>query len=118
MRFVVALMLGAGLLAARAQAAQAAEVSQEVVVAKEITALMLKDAACALNNLPPGKHEVTFIHPYTCCPVTVCFCLPCGCYKVDCGDGLCAEKLRFNYPGLFNDVVIKFKKNGTVVVND
>lgn len=85
-----------------------------------IPALTLKDACCcdALKCLPPGQHRVTFIHPYTCCPVDVCFCLPCGCYKVECGKGLCAEKLRFDVKGMFNDVVIKFTKDGGVKVND
>lgn len=118
MRIVLALMLGASLVAANAQAAAVAEEGQQVVVVhKELPAFTLQQACCSLTNLPPGQHQITFIHPYTCCPVTVCFCLPCGCYRLECGDGLCAEKLTFSYPGLFNDVVIKFKKNGSVVVN-
>jgi hypothetical protein len=58
-----------------------------------------------------GQHQVTLVHPYTCCPVTVCFCLPCGCPKVR------ADKndLEFRY-GLFRKVEIKFCKDGTYKV--
>lgn len=117
MRWFIAAVVAAASVSV-AQAELVKKVSEEVVVAAPVQALTLHDAKSALCNLPPGGHQVTFIHPYTCCPVTVCFCLPCGCYNVECGGGLCAEKLRFSYPGLFNDVVIKFNKNGSVSVND
>lgn len=81
-------------------------------------ALTVDAAKGALGTLPPGEYRMVFIHPYTCCPVEVCFCLPCGCYEVQCGGGCCATKLVFNYPGFFNDVVIRFKKDGTVAVKD
>jgi hypothetical protein len=29
----------------------------------------------------PGTYEVVLLHPDTCCPVKVCFTLPCGCPK-------------------------------------
>src|SRR5262249_2871744 len=29
----------------------------------------------------PGNYEVILLHPRTCCPVKVCFTLPCGCPK-------------------------------------
>jgi hypothetical protein len=29
-----------------------------------------------------GNYEVVLLHPKTCCPVKVCFTLPCGCPKV------------------------------------
>ena len=85
-----------------------------------VTAMTLQEICCCgvLNELPPGLHQITVIHPHTCCPVTICFCLPCGCYDVVCGKGLCATKLRFKYPGLCNDIVIKFRKNGDVIVKD
>lgn len=78
------------------------------------------EAACAcdscLADLPAGQHVLVFVHPYTCCPVEVCVCLPCGCKTVSCEKGLCAKKLRFAYKGLCNDVVIKFNKDGSVSV--
>ena len=62
-----------------------------------------------------GEHRVTLIHPKTCCPVEVCFKLPCGCAKK-----VTTTKytMRIVYPGLFNDVVIRFKLDGTVSVRD
>lgn len=98
-----------------------ADEAKPVEAVPAVTALTVDDVCCggALNNLSPGLHEFTFIHPYTCCPVTVCVdvpCVPCACYEVDCGKGLCGYKIRLDYPGLKNDVVIKFKKGGDVVV--
>ena len=89
-----------------------------VVESQPITAITLDAVCCgrALDYLCAGQHRITFIHPYTCCPVDVCFCLPCDCYCVRCGKGLCAKKIRFNIPGHFNDVVIKFHKRGGVSV--
>jgi hypothetical protein len=60
-----------------------------------------------------GKFEVTLIHPKTCCPVTVCFCLPC---KEACKVTATKHALRFSYKG--KDVVIRFKHDGTVSVRD
>jgi hypothetical protein len=80
-------------------------------------ALTVGDAVSSLNGLKPGEYKMVFVHPYTCCPVEVCFCLPCGCYDVKCG-GCCATKLVFNYKGMKNDVVIKFTKDGCVAVKD
>jgi hypothetical protein len=60
-----------------------------------------------------GKFEVTLIHPKTCCPVTVCFCLPC---KEACKVTANKHALRFSYKG--KDVVIRFKHDGTVSVRD
>lgn len=76
--------------------------------------LTVGQAVCALKELCPGKYEMCFIHPYTCCPVKVCFCLPCGCYDLKCKECF-GTKLVFDYDG-GPDVVIKFKKNGDVVV--
>jgi hypothetical protein len=68
-------------------------------------------------NLKPaaGTYHVTLIHPKTCCPVEVCFKLPCGCAK-----RITTTKysMRIVYPGLFNDVVIRFRLDGTVSVRD
>jgi hypothetical protein len=58
----------------------------------------------------PGMHKVTFIHPYTCCPVDVCFTLPCGCPKVICKK----NELEFSYGR--KEVEIKFYKCGDVKV--
>jgi hypothetical protein len=60
-----------------------------------------------------GQYEVTLLHPKTCCPVTVCFCLPC---KEACKVTATKHALRFSYKG--KDVVIRFKHDGTVVVRD
>ena len=74
----------------------------------------VEDFAC---NFKPaaGTYHVTLIHPKTCCPVDVCFTLPCGCAK-----RVTATKhsLRIVYPGLLNDVVIRFKLDVTVSVRD
>ena len=87
-------------------------------VAVEAKPMTLSEAVASLGNLEPGEHKMVFMHPYTCCPVEVCFCLPCGCYCVKCEQGLCGQRLRFKYPGLFNDVVLKFKNGGKVKVRD
>lgn len=79
--------------------------------------LTIDAAKDVLKDMGPGEYKITFLHPETCCPVDVCFCLPCGCYELDCG-GCCATKLIFKYPGLCNDVVLKFKKDGSVAVKD
>lgn len=79
-------------------------------------AIAWADAPMALKELKPGEYEVVVIHPYSCCPVKICFCLPCGCYDLKCAGGLCAKKLVFNYPGLCNNVVLKFNKDGSVSV--
>lgn len=59
-----------------------------------------------------GRYEVEFLHPKTCCPVTVCFCLPCGCpRKVHC------HKYSLTYDYGRERVTIRFKLNGDVHVN-
>ncbi|MFO0944793.1 MAG: hypothetical protein U1D30_02420 [Planctomycetota bacterium] len=125
MRSIFGLVTALGLFAATS--ANAAEAFKLVAdekapeAAPAVTALTIDDVCCggAFDKLEPGLHEFVFIHPYTCCPVTVCVCVPCvpcECYEVDCGKGLCAYKIELNYKGCKNDVVIKFKKDGSVVV--
>ena len=75
-----------------------------------------KEGPRMLRGLPPGTHHITFIHPYTNCPVKVTFCLPCACARTDNDNGLFAKRLTFHLPGTFNDVVIKFFRDGTVKV--
>jgi hypothetical protein len=57
-----------------------------------------------------GNYEVTFLHPVTKCPVTVCFTLPCGPGCVYC----CCNCLVFDYGR--HEVEIRFKIGGKVVV--
>jgi hypothetical protein len=81
---------------------------------KPVESLSVSEVADTLRDLKPGQHTITVIHPHTCCPVTVCFCLPCGCYDVKCS----CDRIRFDFPGIRNDVVIKFKRGGGVAVHD
>ncbi len=60
----------------------------------------------------PGHHQVVLLHPFTKCPVQVCFTLPPGCPKkvrVDRGE------LEFDYGR--REIEIRFARNGTVRVN-
>ena len=117
MRRFVAVLLMATFALSMPTVIMAQEVPVKATEA-EVHAFTFDEACCALKTLPPGQHTVLFIHPYTCCPVEVCFCLPCGCYELVCKDGcIGGKRLVFKYKGLGNDVVIKFKKDGTVVVN-
>jgi hypothetical protein len=100
-----------------ASVASAQEVPVDMVEHVVAAPLTFEQACCALKCLPPGEHRICFLHPRTCCPVEVCFCLPCGCYCLDCKEGCFADKLVFDFKGHKNDVVVKFKKNGTVSVN-
>jgi hypothetical protein len=118
MRRFVAAMLAATFVLIMPTMVLAEEVTAKPAEATEVTAFTFDEACCALKTLPAGEHKITFIHPYTCCPVEVCFCLPCGCYELICKDGcIGAKRLVFKYPGLCKKVVIKFKKDGTVVVD-
>lgn len=59
-----------------------------------------------------GTYEVDFVHPYTCCPVRVCFTLPHGCPKrVSCD----RNELKFDYGRC--EVEIEFKRDGRVKVD-
>jgi hypothetical protein len=82
------------------------------------TPLSLAQAERALRCLPPGCHHLLLIHPVTCCPVAVTVRIS-GCVTdVKAGKFFGTHKLTFKVKGHNNDVVIKFKPNGTVVVND
>jgi hypothetical protein len=61
----------------------------------------------------PGRYEVVLLNPETCCPVKVCFCLPCGCPKVRVHE----KSLVFHY-GLLDNVAIRFHHDGSVTVKD
>lgn len=110
--------LMSAMLAAVITCAPLAQGQEAPVAAEPLAPMTFQDACCGLGDLCPGEHKISVIHPFTCCPVDVCFCLPCGCYRLECKDGCLAKRLVFKYKGLCNDVVIKFKKNGDVVVND
>jgi hypothetical protein len=82
------------------------------------TALTLAQAERSLRGLPPGCHHVMFIHPVTCCPVAVTLRIS-GCLTdVRAGKFLGTHRLVFKVKGHGNDVVVKFKPNGSVVVAD
>jgi hypothetical protein len=59
----------------------------------------------------PGNYEVMLLHPYTRCPVKVCFTLPPGCLKEVEVD---RNELQFDY-GKF-EVEVRFKRSGRVEV--
>jgi len=59
----------------------------------------------------PGDYEIVFIHPGSCCPVKVCFTLPCGCPKVR----VHKRELVFDYGR--EEVVIRFQLFGKVKVS-
>jgi hypothetical protein len=58
-----------------------------------------------------GNYEVDLIHPYTHCPVHVCFTLPAGCPKKV---RVHRHDLEFDYGR--TEVEIRFKKDGRVLV--
>ncbi len=62
----------------------------------------------------PGHYEVVLLHPVTCCPVKVCFTLPCGCPR---SVKVHSNSLVFSY-GLFNRVAVRFHHDGSVTVHD
>jgi hypothetical protein len=74
-----------------------------------VQAMSHKDFARAFKPME-GMHKVMLIHPYTCCPVEVCFTLPCGCPKVKCNK----HELEFDYGR--EEVEIRFYRNGEVKV--
>jgi hypothetical protein len=61
-----------------------------------------------------GRYEVVMQHPSTCCPVKVCFSLPCGCPRKIRVVGNSVE-IRY---GLFRVVVLRFASDGSVRVRD
>ena len=61
----------------------------------------------------PGKYEVVILHPVTCEPVKVCFCLPEGCpKKVKVHN----REIDFDYGR--SEVSIRFIRDGRVRVTD
>lgn len=81
------------------------------------TAMTFPEFCAACEQLTPGEYSFVVIHPHTCCPVALCIRVPCGCYCLECKCNCFGSKVVFNYPGLFNNIVIKFNKNGDVVTN-
>lgn len=71
-----------------------------------------KEFAKCFNPIP-GEHTVTLIHPYTGCPVTVCFTLPCETARRVVCDG---NDFAVKY-GLIRRVQVQFHKNGTYKVH-
>ncbi len=61
-----------------------------------------------------GNYKVTLLHPYSRCPVDVCFALPAGCPKVKVKTCL-RQRIEFDYGG--KDVEIVFYRNGRVKVD-
>jgi hypothetical protein len=74
-----------------------------------VQAMSHRDFACAFKPME-GTHKVWLIHPYTCCPVEVCFTLPCGCPKVKSN----RHEIVFDYGK--NKVEIRFYRCGDVEV--
>lgn len=60
----------------------------------------------------PGNYEVMMLHPYTHCPVKVCFSLPPGCIRKVAAD---RNELRFNY-GKW-ELEVHFKRDGRVTLD-
>jgi hypothetical protein len=67
----------------------------------------------ALFDPKPGRYEVELIHPLTGCPVKVCFTLPAGCPRKVV---VRPRSLDFQYARF--DVVLRFRRDGSVVVRD
>jgi hypothetical protein len=59
----------------------------------------------------PGAYRVTLLHPFTCCPVEVCFTLPPGCPRVEVNK----RQLEFDYGK--HEVRVNFRRNGSVEVD-
>jgi hypothetical protein len=74
-------------------------------------ALTHQDFAAAFQPAE-GRYEVELLHPKTCCPVNVCFCLPCGCPRK-----VHVHKYSLTYDYGRERVTIRFKLNGDVHVN-
>lgn len=62
----------------------------------------------------PGNYEVVVMHPYTNCPVKVCFNLPQGCPKV-CVKGVLRRCVEFDYGKC--EVQVWFYRDGRVKVD-
>lgn len=73
--------------------------------------LTIDEFAASFKPLP-GRYEVLLIHPKSCCPVKVCFTLPCGCL---CNVKVSKHTIRFVYK-CRRDVVVHFLCCGKVWV--
>jgi hypothetical protein len=60
----------------------------------------------------PANYEVMMVHPYTHCPVKVCFSLPPGCIRKVAAD---RNELRFDY-GKW-ELEVHFKRDGRVALD-
>jgi hypothetical protein len=75
--------------------------------------MTVKEFACSFRPAC-GSYELVLEHPYTHCPVKVCFRLPDGCPKV--GHKKCIrEKVEFDYGK--HEVTLVFYRNGRVKVD-
>ena len=73
----------------------------------------LQELACTFRP-ECGNYEVDIVHPYTGCPVKVCFHLPPGCARVELG-GCLRKKIEFDYGK--DEIEIWFYRNGRVSVD-
>jgi hypothetical protein len=79
--------------------------------------LTFGQATSALKGLRPGAYQMWFIHPVTNCPVCAKFVI-----RKNCVTDVSSNKWFGNYrlvlrvPGVGNDVALKFKRDGSVVV--
>jgi hypothetical protein len=81
------------------------------------TALTFGQACSALRGLPPGQHTMVFVHPVTKCPVSVTFQIR-GCVTDTSSNRWFGNyRLVLKVAGVGNDVALKFKKDGRVVVD-
>jgi hypothetical protein len=75
--------------------------------------LTVKEFACSFHPAC-GTYSVVLLHPYSCCPVNVCFTLPAGCPRVKVKTCL-RQRLEFDYGKC--EVELVFYRNGKVKVN-
>ena len=79
--------------------------------------LTLTDALRSLKGLPAGQHQIHFIHPVTNRPVCVSVRLRDCVHEVKWHKFLGQHRLALKVRGFANDVIVKFNKNGSVVVD-
>ncbi|HZT79635.1 MAG TPA: hypothetical protein VFA26_05420 [Gemmataceae bacterium] len=86
----------------------------QAVLPGPVRPLTLQEFACSFRPCP-GPQEVMVIHPFTGCPVKVCFCLPAGCPKVKVS-GCLRKRVEFKYGRC--EVEIVFFRDGRVKVRN